>query len=288
MSHKVAVINGKKPLAGVGGVSDSDLSNIAVNFLTNGVAKLDDYKVVPQSTPDMTVKIVALTSVPSVAYVEKADGSNKYVSALDTTTNLTITPNSSGNPRIDAIIIKLDLAVTPDNFGGNVATLVVMPGTPAGSPVAPTDNEIQTYVGAGNPFLRLANISVINGAASIDTAQITDTRVWVRNKLAPNPNAKAVTYASNITIDLADSNDVNITLTGNPTLAVKNFAVGQYLSLKLIQDGTGNRTVSWWSGIKWPDGVAPTPSTSAGKIDRLIIQCTAVGVYEGYIAGQNL
>lgn len=178
MAHKVAVINGKAPSGGIGGVSDADLSNLGVNFFTKGIAKVNDYKVEQQATPNMTVKVNI-----GKGYVFKSDSSNVYVTDLDAVVNATITSNASGNPRIDAAVIKVDLGVTPNNFADNVATIVVVAGTPAPSPVAPTDAEIQTSVGSGNTFLRLADVTVANGAVSITDANIADKRVSVELKL---------------------------------------------------------------------------------------------------------
>ncbi len=178
MAHKINIINGKAPSAGVGGVSDADLSNIAVNLLAKGVASVNHYKVEAQATPDMTVKVNT-----GKAYVANPSGSMVYVSDLDANANVTIASNSSGNPRIDAIVIKLDLGVTPNNYADNVASLVAVQGTPAASPSAPTDGEIQTAVGSGNPFYRLANVTVANGATSITNANISDQRSGVQLKL---------------------------------------------------------------------------------------------------------
>ncbi len=283
MSHLVAIINGKKPSTGVGGVSDADLSNVPVNFLSAGVVGENDYKISQQTSPNMTVKATA-----GYCYVPKADGSNVYVSHLDADANVTITNNVSGNPRIDAIVIKIDLGATPNNYANNVATLVAVPGTPAASPVAPTDNAIQTAVGAGNPFIRLANVAVANGAGTITDANITNTRVWSSLKTLPYPAINAPTYAASINLSMAKNNTHVITLTGNPTLAVSNVRVGQYFAIELIQDGNGNRTVSWFSTIKWVGGVTPTLTTTANKKDTFIFRCTSAGNYDGYIVGQNI
>lgn len=175
MAHKVAVINGKQPSGGVGGVSDSDLSNIGVNFLTAGITRLTDYQITQQGTPNMSVLVAS-----GKAYVFKPDSSNVYVCNLDANANVTIANNSSGNPRIDVVVIKIDLAVTPNNNADNVATLVVVQGTPAGSPTAPSDSAIQTAVGAGNPFYRLSDVTVANGAVSITNANIADKRSGVQ------------------------------------------------------------------------------------------------------------
>jgi hypothetical protein len=57
MSHTLAIMNGKAPSGGVGGVSDADLSNIAVNFFNAGIVATNDYKIEEQGTPNMTVKV---------------------------------------------------------------------------------------------------------------------------------------------------------------------------------------------------------------------------------------
>jgi hypothetical protein len=178
MAHKVAIINGKQPSAGLGGVSDADHSNVAVNFLTAGVAKATNYLVEQQASPNMTVKVN-----PGIAYVKKSDNSNVYVTNLDAVQNVNISSNSSGNPRIDAVVIKVDLGATPNNYADNVATLVVVQGTAAASPVAPSDSTIQSSVGSGNAFLRLADVTVGNGVSSILTANISDKRTGVQLNL---------------------------------------------------------------------------------------------------------
>src|SRR3712207_6046988 len=108
MAHIVRIINGKQPSGGVGGVSDADLSNIAVNFVTAGVVKTNDYKVEQQTTPDMTVKVNT-----GEAYVFNSAASMAYVTNLNTVGSVTIGANNSGNPRKDAIVIKVNLGVTP-------------------------------------------------------------------------------------------------------------------------------------------------------------------------------
>jgi len=91
-----------------------------------------------------------------------------------------------------------------------------------------------------------------------------------------------------VTFDLADGNVQQVTLGGNRTLALSNVAVGQRFVIRLIQDGTGSRTVTWFTTIKWVGGSAPTLTTTASKIDVFGFICTSAGNYEGYIIGQNI
>ena len=88
-----------------------------------------------------------------------------------------------------------------------------------------------------------------------------------------------LTDAATITIDWSQSKYQQVTLAGNRTIAFSNVAVGQEIVLVLKQDGTGSRTITWPSGIKWSGGSAPTLTTTASKSDRISIHCVATGAY---------
>lgn len=89
------------------------------------------------------------------------------------------------------------------------------------------------------------------------------------------------TDGSTVTFDCSQGSKQKVTLGGNRTLALSNVLTGQTLWLKLIQDGTGSRTVTWFSTITWPDGT-PTLATTASKTDEFVIECTGTGTYVGY------
>jgi hypothetical protein len=58
------------------------------------------------------------------------------------------------------------------------------------------------------------------------------------------------------------------TLTGNiTTLTITDPPGPCNVLLKLIQDGTGGRTVTWPASVLWPNGQAPTLSTGANAVD---------------------
>lgn len=98
----------------------------------------------------------------------------------------------------------------------------------------------------------------------------------------------SATDGTTVTFDLSDGNYQKVTLGGNRTLALSNVKVGQFFVIDLVQDGTGSRTVTWFTTIKWAGGSAPTLTTTASKIDSLGFVCTSSGNYQGYILGQNL
>jgi hypothetical protein len=93
---------------------------------------------------------------------------------------------------------------------------------------------------------------------------------------------------STVTFDLNAANTHTVTLGGNRALALSNVDVGQKFIIRLVQDGTGTRTVTWFSTIKWPGGLVPTLTTTGGKTDVFGFICTATNQYDGYVIGYNL
>ena len=96
------------------------------------------------------------------------------------------------------------------------------------------------------------------------------------------------TDGATITFDKNSGDFHRVVLGGNRTLALSNMAVGDKIVLDLIQDGTGTRTVTWFTTIKWTGWTVPTLTTTINKIDTFGFICTSAGNYQGYIIGQNL
>lgn len=106
-------------------------------------------------------------------------GDYVYIAFSDATKNITVDTSDPSNPRIDTVVAYIDLTIVDDTDSNNPGALVfkAVAGTPAGSPSAPNDSAIQSSIGAGNPYITLANIAVAAGASNIVNANITDTRV---------------------------------------------------------------------------------------------------------------
>lgn len=69
------------------------------------------------------------------------------------------------------------------------------------------------------------------------------------------------------TIDWRLSNKQKSTLTGNCTFTFTAPAGPCSLILKLIQDSTGSRTVTWPATVHWSGGTTPTLTTTVNKVD---------------------
>lgn len=203
----------------------------------------DAFKVDAQSSPDMTVKVQVGNEAKAVAFLEEGNVARPVL--LDADENVTISANASGNDRTDAIVCYFDTALAANTSASNIIKFVAVEGTPAASPVAPNDSEVEADIGASNPWIRLANVQVVNGASSISSGNILDKRVEVRMRVLPRSGYQSVAYASNIDIDVADATKYKIgTLTGNITIDLENVKSGDVIILKLLQDGTGGRSIT--------------------------------------------
>jgi hypothetical protein len=69
------------------------------------------------------------------------------------------------------------------------------------------------------------------------------------------------------TIDFSAGNVHKSTLTGNCTYTFTAPPTGSVVILRVVQDGTGSRTVTWPAAVHWPGGTAPTLTTTASKVD---------------------
>jgi hypothetical protein len=96
------------------------------------------------------------------------------------------------------------------------------------------------------------------------------------------------TDGATVTFDLDEANTHTVVLGGNRTLALSNSDAGQKFIIRLTQDGTGSRTVTWFNTIKWAGGVTPTLTTTPNKTDVFGFICTSANNYDGFVVGYNL
>jgi hypothetical protein len=232
MSHRTTIVQGKTNHL------DKDLMAIIGDLLDGNAAVVgvNDYQVTQNGPVAMNVLVLSGTIF---TYISSA-GTYYRHSLTDATTQLTIDPNSSGSTRIDLICHKTDLTITPDADGGGIASLVVVKGTAgAGVPATPANHT------------KLAEVTIVNGAASISTSNITDRRNLLTFKKVRQTLIQKITEETDgatITIDLSSSNIRSVILGGNRTLVLSNVSIGQIFALDLLQDATGSRIPTWFSG----------------------------------------
>jgi hypothetical protein len=123
----------------------------------------EDLEVVEASPQAQSVDVE-----PGAALVGLDDEFVAYINSTDKA--VTISANSSGNDRIDTIVVEIDLS---QPAGSDTAQVKVVEGTPAGSPSAPTLTQTATVY-----QFPLADIAVADGFSVITNANITDRRTY--------------------------------------------------------------------------------------------------------------
>lgn len=90
-----------------------------------------------------------------------------------------------------------------------------------------------------------------------------------------------------LTLNSSNANWQKITLTGNVTLTITAPGNPWPLTLYLIQDATGSRTVTWPASVKWAGGTAPTLTTTASKTDIICLRWDGSATFYGEVVGLN-
>ena len=135
-------------------------------------------------------------------------------------------------------------------------------------------------------------IEVIEGVMGTTTGTSVLKLVPVGQFAAPyNPAAQTYTpdASGTATLNLALGSEHRIIMpAGNITIALTGDTNAQKFIVSILQDGGGSRTVTWFSTIRWTDGVTPTLTTTASKRDTFGFIKTGAATYDGFTIGQNL
>lgn len=105
-----------------------------------------------------------------------------YTAWNDANEVVNISTANPSNPRIDRLVMYIDRGDTPQQVNPNnpgIPKFAVVAGTPAAVPVRPSDSAVDSAVGASNPWIDLADVTVNAGVTQITNSNITDTRLPV-------------------------------------------------------------------------------------------------------------
>ena len=115
-----------------------------------------------------------------------------------------------------------------------------------------------------------------------------------------NETHATLTSASTVDINFELGNVFNITaghnitftFGGNGNASVPPATLAYGFTLKVTQDGTGSRTLTWPSTVRWPGGSAPDLTGTANSVDVFTFLTDGTGGlganYYGFLAGANL
>jgi len=127
-------------------------------------------------------------------------------------------------------------------------------------------------------YVAITGSQTITGAKTFtSTVTITGAAAFTSavNVSGPvNVNTVTLTDAASIVPSFDAGNTFVVTLGGNRTLAAPTSAnIGQSGSIRVIQDATGGRTLSYNSAYQFVSGSAPVMDTSAGAQSILVFSC---------------
>lgn len=102
-------------------------------------------------------------------------------------------------------------------------------------------------------------------------------------------NVFTLTDASTIAWNMNSGGIASVTLGASRIMgAPTNIQAGGTYALRVIQDATGSRLITWNAAFKWPSGTAPTLSTAANAVDLVTFisydGSTLYGVEQGAFA----
>jgi hypothetical protein len=155
------------------------------SHLTAGVLATGDGQVTAAPTPDMTVRVAAISGALIDDGVSFGDGKYWFESDAQATVG-PVTASDPGNPRIDLIVAKVQDTDAGD--GSLTPQLTYITGTPAASPAAPA---------VPARCLALAEVRIDAAATTITSGKITDRRVVAASKLASSSDLLEYVPGSN-------------------------------------------------------------------------------------------
>ena len=88
-----------------------------------------------------------------------------------------------------------------------------------------------------------------------------------------NYSETTLTDGSTVSWNASTEDVAKVTLGGNRTLgSASSGTTGQFISLLVIQDGTGSRTLTWNAAYEFAADTAPTLTATASKGDLFVFR----------------
>ena len=125
----------------------------------------------------------------------------------------------------------------------------------------------------------------IAGRASVSTNLFVGGNTTLNGTTTDKSNALSQTLTDGATInwDTSLGRVATVTLGGARAMAAAtNQKVGTYI-LRVVQDGTGGRTLTWNGNYKWTAQTAPVLSTAIGAVDIITFFSDGSKMYGSYL-----
>jgi hypothetical protein len=252
----------------------SNLSISGTTLNASGGAGSTDWGLIGGTLSDQVDLQAALDALSSGYTAASASGPATIAMFEDTdngTNKVTLTaPTSIAS---DKVVSFQDVTGTVYVSGGTPVA-VADGGTGAATASAGFDALKQNATTAATGVVQMATAAAFRANTATANLALSPAEVWT--------SAAEVTLSDGASIAVDWSTFINaiVTLGGNRTLANgTNEKPGQSGVIRVVQDGTGSRTLAFGTDYEFAGGTAPTLSTAAGANDLLfyyIISSTRV------------
>jgi hypothetical protein len=272
----------------IGGTSFDGTANIAVNLAATATALATARTIAGQSFDGSANITIASTDLSNTSNITLNDGTQ-------TLTNKTLT-----SPKINEDVAVTSTATELNLLDGSTAGTIAnskaviysaagqVNGTTlaiAGTAITSTATELNLLDGVSGlvqaDFTKLAAVDSTaaelnySDLATLGTTAASKVFTADANNLTTVSGAVAnvedtLTDGATITWDVIDSPVAKVTLAGNRTLSAPSGTTpiaGQFVSLLIIQDGTGGRTITWNAVYEFAADTAPTLTATASLGD---------------------
>ena len=223
---------------------------------------------------------VIIPAVPKSYYI------NNKATQVSAGTDITVKTASGDGVNIPvgsriAVIcdgVSVFSAINPNAFGfGTAASANIGTGNTDVPDVSIADVRY-SQLAAANAFTNtnsFASATTFNGLSSF-----TSTTTF---KQVDSPIV-TLTDAASVAVNFNTGNHFLVSLAGNRTLEnPTNGKVGQVGHIYIVQDGTGNRTLSYGDMYNFPSGTAPVLTSVSGSVDLLVFSQRATSVLDAVI-----
>jgi hypothetical protein len=264
--HSNLEVNGQVIITS-GGIkfSDNTTLNTAPSGVTmSGTATWDVYQA---SNATSSAPSFSYHSDPNTGLYRAGEGTQSFTS--NGTVSLTINSTSTVIPTTayfgvgTVTVVNATTVAVGANVSMNLTHMKVGSVTISQTAISTSANATFNIVTASS-FANLTVTGTVNNQANIAHQTLTD--------------------AATVTWDVSAGQIATVTLGGNRIMgAPTNLKVGTYI-LHIIQDGTGSRTITSWNAVfKWPSGVAPDLSSTAGARDIFSFICDGTNLYGSFL-----
>ena len=237
-----------------------DISLATINYTANTVDWLDSSVSITGLSTSATGTVLTLSDTASTSSVNLIIDNQKEVRFRETTANGTNYVGLKAPASLSA-----DLTYTLPSADG-------------------TSGQFLSTNGSGVLSFASAGVTGVSTSATGTVLTLSDSNVLF-GKGGYFAEA-TLTDGATVTWNASTQQVAKLTLGGNRTLsAPTNGVTGQFISIAVIQDSTGSRTLTWNSAYVFTGGTAPTLTTTVSKADIFVFRYNGTVWHE---TGRNL